>query len=200
MQIVVLANDVVFKTIKETNPAVNWVNVADVDSFSAYPDADAFFDLTENAAVNDHPVNGKPLFINSVTAGLPVGKKATRINGWNGFLQHTTWEVAGHVSEKEKEILAALNKTIIECADEPGFIAARIIAMIINEAYFAKGENVSTEAEIDIAMKLGTNYPYGPFEWAEKIGIQQVYELLLQLAKQDARYQPSPSLTQKATG
>ena len=45
--------------------------------------------------------------------------------------------------------------------DEPGFIAARIIAMIINEAYYAKGEQVSSKADIDIAMKLGTTIPWG---------------------------------------
>jgi len=200
MQIVVLANDVAFETIKEANPAFNWTRAADAASFSAYKDAAAFFDLTENAAGNEHPAGDTPLFINSVITCLPAGKKAVRINGWNGFLQHASWEVAGHVGEKEKAILSALNKNIIECADEPGFISARIITMIINEAYFAKGENVSTEEEIDIAMKLGTNYPYGPFEWAEKIGVQQVYELLLKLAAQDGRYQPSPSLTQKAKG
>jgi 3-hydroxybutyryl-CoA dehydrogenase len=31
-------------------------------------------------------------------------------------------------------------------------------------------DEISTKAEIDIAMKLGTNYPYGPFEWSEKSG------------------------------
>ena len=66
--------------------------------------------------------------------------------------------------------------------DDYGFIAARIIAMIINEAYYALQENVSTKQQIDIAMKLGTNYPYGPFEWSEKIGIEKIYLLLKKLS------------------
>jgi 3-hydroxyacyl-CoA dehydrogenase len=45
--------------------------------------------------------------------------------------------------------------------------------MIINEAYFALEDNVSTKAETDIAMKLGTNYPYGPFEWGQLIGLKK---------------------------
>ena len=75
-------------------------------------------------------------------------------------------------------VLTMINKKAVTVSDEPGFIAARIISMIINEAYFAKAENVSSEKEIDVAMKLGTNYPFGPFEWARLIGIKNIYELL----------------------
>ena len=45
--------------------------------------------------------------------------------------------------------------------------------MIINEAYFTWEAGTSTKEEIDIAMKLGTGYPYGPFEWGEKIGLSR---------------------------
>ena len=69
-----------------------------------------------------------------------------------------------------------------------GLLQARIIAMIINEAYYALEENVSTKEQIDIAMKLGTNYPYGPFEWSEKIGIEKIYFLLEKLSAQNKRY------------
>jgi len=200
MNFIVLANDVAFELIKQTAPENNWVKVEDVSSFTDHTNADAFFDLTQNAFSNDHPVSGKPLFINSVAEVLPASKKAVRINAWNGFVENDTWEVAGTIGENEKAVLAALHKKIIECADEPGFIAARIIAMIINEAYFAKGENVSTEAAIDIAMKLGTNYPYGPFEWAEKIGLDNIYALLEKLSRQDKKYQPSPLLTKTVKG
>ena len=200
MKIVVLANDAAFNYITQLNPVINWVRVPAADSFSEHPDAGAFFDLTQNAALHEHPDMNKPLFLNSVIHPLPAGKKAVRINGWEGFLQNDTWEVAGAMSEAYTNILGALNKKMILCADEPGFIAARIIAMIINEAYFAKGEGVSTEAEIDTAMKLGTNYPYGPFEWAQKIGTQQLYALLQELSKQDGRYQPAPLLIKTVTG
>ncbi len=43
--------------------------------------------------------------------------------------------------------------------DEPGFVSARIVAMIINEAYFTWEAGTSSKEEIDIAMKLGTGYP-----------------------------------------
>ena len=70
--------------------------------------------------------------------------------------------------------------------------------MIINEAFYAKEENISTENEIDIAMKLGTNYPYGPFEWAREIGIKNIYDLLFSLSKNDGRYKPAALLGKKA--
>lgn len=66
--------------------------------------------------------------------------------------------------------------------------------MIINEAYFTLGESVSSENEIDIAMKLGTNYPYGPFEWARLIGLRNIHSLLEKLTQEDIRYLPAPRL------
>jgi 3-hydroxybutyryl-CoA dehydrogenase len=78
-------------------------------------------------------------------------------------------------------------------------IAPRIIAMIVNEAYFGLEDNISTKNEIDIAMKLGTNYPYGPFEWSEKIGLHNIYQLLINLSKQDKRYTPANLLATEAT-
>jgi 3-hydroxybutyryl-CoA dehydrogenase len=73
-------------------------------------------------------------------------------------------------------------------------IAARVIAMIINEAYWGLGEGISTKAEIDIAMKSGTNYPYGPFEWSEKIGLSKIGALLKKLSEEDRRYALAPAL------
>jgi len=82
--------------------------------------------------------------------------------------------------------------------DIPGMITARVLAAIINEAYHTLGAQVSSREEIDIAMKLGTSYPYGPFEWSDKIGLTRVYELLTELSNEDARYMPAPLLKEEA--
>jgi 3-hydroxybutyryl-CoA dehydrogenase len=37
-------------------------------------------------------------------------------------------------------------------------------------------------------MKLGTNYPFGPFEWSEKIGLKNICDLLQELSKTEGRY------------
>jgi 3-hydroxybutyryl-CoA dehydrogenase len=70
--------------------------------------------------------------------------------------------------------------------------------MIINEAYYTLEEKVSTKEQIDVAMKLGTNYPLGPFEWSEKIGINNIYELLRKLSMENDRYTIAPLLRKTA--
>lgn len=62
--------------------------------------------------------------------------------------------------------------------DRVGLITPRIVCMIINEAYYTFQEGTASREDIDLAMKLGTNYPYGPFEWCKRIGVKHVYELL----------------------
>jgi 3-hydroxybutyryl-CoA dehydrogenase len=47
-------------------------------------------------------------------------------------------------------------------------------------------------------MKLGTSYPYGPFEWSTKIGLTRIYELLTELSSEDKRYTPAPLLEEEA--
>ena len=69
--------------------------------------------------------------------------------------------------------------------------------MIINEAYYALGENVSIREDIDIAMKLGTNYPYGPFEWTKLIGLKNIYTLLLEMSRENKRYLPAPAMKEE---
>ena len=58
------------------------------------------------------------------------------------------------------------------------YIFARVLAGILNEAMWAVTEEVASEEDINTAMKLGTNYPLGPFEWVQRIGIDKVQNLL----------------------
>ncbi len=57
-------------------------------------------------------------------------------------------------------------------------ISLRVISCIVNEAFLALSEGVATEEAIDQAMKLGANYPKGPFEWTEEIGVRTILETL----------------------
>lgn len=137
----------------------------------------------------------RPVLVNSVVTTLKdLPENFVRINGWPTFLKRTIIESAcNDISTKKRteEIFSLLNKKVEWVADEPGFITARIVAMIINEAYFALGEGVSSKNEIDVAMKLGTNYPYGPFEWAEKISTKKIVALLNELSGSNKRFEPS---------
>jgi 3-hydroxybutyryl-CoA dehydrogenase len=75
-------------------------------------------------------------------------------------------------------------------------IAARVLAVIVNEAASAVAEAVATPAGIDTAMRLGMNYPYGPLEWGERIGLEHVVRTLegLHARVPDGRYRVVPLL------
>ncbi|HJV60165.1 MAG TPA: 3-hydroxyacyl-CoA dehydrogenase, partial [Albitalea sp.] len=62
----------------------------------------------------------------------------------------------------------------LELRDLPGLWAARTVCMLINEAADAVHQGVCDEAGADLAMKLGTGWPLGPFEWLRWIGVEQV--------------------------
>ncbi|MEP6674492.1 MAG: 3-hydroxyacyl-CoA dehydrogenase family protein [Ferruginibacter sp.] len=197
MRFIVKGNEAQLEILKNAaQPGIEW----ELAGTETAINADAYFYL-EVTKASVLPATDKPLFINSVTDTL-FEIKATanvlRINGWPTFLERNSWEVAGAISEGATTILRLLNKEIIAVADEPGLIAARIVAAIINEAFFALEESVSTADEIDTAMKLGTNYPFGPFEWSNKIGLRNIYELLVTLSKTDERFIPSELLVTEA--
>jgi len=180
---------------------VAWTRVAAHSDFAAHADADAFFYLLPHPQLSLPFATAKPVFINSMTVCLSeMGdpENMIRINGWPTFIQRKTWEAAGKINDEVKKIAAHLTKEIIAVADEPGLVAGRVIAMIVNEAYFAEGDKVSSREEIDTAMKLGTNYPLGPFEWSKKIGLHNIYALLNKLSLTDARYTVAPTLADEA--
>lgn len=83
--------------------------------------------------------------------------------------------------------------------DRVGMVTPRVVLMIINEAAFTLQEGTATIKDIDKGMKLGTGYPYGPFEWADKIGIDNVYETLISIFEDtgDQRYKICPLLKSK---
>lgn len=124
-----------------------------------------------------------------------------RINGWPGFMGNQLIEGACGLKCNQKEvenIFETLGKKIEWVSNKPGFISARVISMIINEAYLALEENVSSKEEIDTAMKLGTGYPLGPFEWAQIIGLKNIHSLLETLSVLDLKYKPAALLTKDA--
>lgn len=63
-------------------------------------------------------------------------------------------------------------------ADTPGLVLPRIVSMIVNEAYFALQAGVADAETIDTAMRLGVNYPQGPFAWAREIGLPHILAVL----------------------
>jgi 3-hydroxybutyryl-CoA dehydrogenase len=97
--------------------------------------------------------------------------------------------------------LAALGFAPLLLADTPGLVVARTVAMLINEAADAVLQGVCSEDGADAAMKLGVNYPRGPFEWLAAWGARDVVALLdaLDFHYRGERYRASPWLRSRVT-
>ena len=120
-------------------------------------------------------------------------------NGFPTFLNRKIMEVSFWRRDDEaelKRICQELSTDFLIVDDRVGLVTPRIICMIINEAYYSVMEGTASREDIDLAMKLGTNYPYGPFEWSQRIGIKHIYELLEALYEdtKDERYKICPLL------
>ncbi|MDN0200403.1 3-hydroxyacyl-CoA dehydrogenase [Streptomyces sp. S.PNR 29] len=97
-------------------------------------------------------------------------------------------------------LFQALGKHVSVIGDVPGMIVARTVARIVDLAHDAVAKGVATEEDIDTAMRLGVNYPLGPFEWSRRLGRNWAYALLddLHLRDPSGRYAPSLALYRHA--
>lgn len=88
----------------------------------------------------------------------------------------------------------------VQLADAAGLVVARTLAMLINEAADAVQQGVCTPQAADLAVKLGVNYPAGPYEWLQAWGASPVVALLDQLDHhyRGERYRVSPALRRAA--
>lgn len=155
---------------------------------------DLLFDMDAERTGQLKKLLPKPVIVNSVAyTTKAIGADFVRINAWPTLLQRSLTELAAPEGYDTTMIETVFDKCQL-VPDIPGMITARVIAMIVNEAYYTLGAEVSSKEEIDTAMKLGTNYPYGPFEWSERIGLKRIYELLKVLSRADARYAIAPAL------
>jgi 3-hydroxybutyryl-CoA dehydrogenase len=84
--------------------------------------------------------------------------------------------------------------------DSPGFIAQRILATIVNIACDIAQQKVATPGDIDLAVRLGLNYPAGPLALGDALGSSNLLTILraMQAFYGDPRYRPSPWLTRRA--
>lgn len=101
--------------------------------------------------------------------------------------------------DRAKSFFESLGKEAVTVNDTVGGVLPRVVASLINGAAFAVMEGVATPRDIDQAMKLGTNYPHGPLEWGDEIGLDQVLGIMNALYEvHGERYRPAPLLVQMA--
>ena len=90
-----------------------------------------------------------------------------------------------------KEFLEQVGVTAIAIEETSGFIVDRVIASVVNEATLMHTTKLATLEDIDKMMKVCLNWPMGPFEFADTIGVDRIVELLESLSQQfGSRYVP----------
>jgi 3-hydroxybutyryl-CoA dehydrogenase len=120
---------------------------------------------------------------------VPVMKLVEGIRGLE--TSDETFQTISLVAQK-------MGKTFVCAQDYPGFAVNRILMPMINEAVYALYEGVASAADIDTAMKLGTNQPMGPLELADFIGLDTCLAIMnvLHEGLADTKYRPCPLLRQ----
>ncbi len=159
-----------------------------MEVYSDDPDAIAFLDTTKVSLT-------KIVKSTNQNISCPLFGFAGLTTFLNRPVLETSLLKKDHTSKLE-DICKKLNTEFQIVEDRVGLVTPRVICMIINEAYYTVEEGTATREDIDLAMKLGTNYPYGPFEWARKIGVRNVFEVLDAVHKDtlDDRYKICPLL------
>lgn len=173
-------------------------------------DIEVIFDFS----ISDNPENYSnyesgvdiPIFLNTVKMTLAELAIYYQFNeemcyGFNGlptFVNRDIIEVSTLSEKPNTKIFEQLATDFQFVDDRVGMVTPRIICMIINEAFYTIQEGTASKEDIDLGMKLGTNYPMGPFEWSEKLGVANVYELLEALHEdtKEERYKISAALKQ----
>ena len=97
-------------------------------------------------------------------------------------------------------LLASDGVPVVVAHDSPGFIAQRIISMIVNIGCSVAQNRTATPADIDKAVTLGLNYPLGPLAFGDRLGANQVFKVLtnMQRVQGDQRYRPTLWLSRRA--
>ncbi|WP_381796182.1 3-hydroxyacyl-CoA dehydrogenase [Streptomyces niveus] len=97
-------------------------------------------------------------------------------------------------------LFQALGKRVSVIADVPGMIVGRTVAMLVDFALDAEARGVAAAEDIDTAMRLGVNYPRGPFDWGAELGADRTLYLLERLHEEypSGRYAASQALRRRA--
>ncbi|WP_042143159.1 3-hydroxyacyl-CoA dehydrogenase [Paucisalibacillus sp. EB02] len=96
-----------------------------------------------------------------------------------------------------REVAEKMGKETVEVNEFPGFVTSRISAMVGNEAFYMLQEGVATPEDIDKAIRLGLNYPMGPLELGDLVGLDTRLNNLKYLHETlGEKFRPAPLLEQ----
>jgi 3-hydroxybutyryl-CoA dehydrogenase len=92
-----------------------------------------------------------------------------------------------------QQVSGAMGKETVEVNEFPGFVTSRISAMVGNECFYMLQEGVASAEDIDKAIKLGLNYPMGPLEVGDLVGLDSRLRVMEYLHETlGEKYRPCP--------
>jgi len=212
--------------IGKSRLAQELVELSGACGFESAPCADFQQDFSKTSLVIETAADGdeKKDFLKELDARLPVssviltsclGYATTEIASWSrnpervvGFATFYPLNERKMVEltpglrtrdeflERAEEFFRAMGKEPARVKDAAGLVFPRILSLIINQAARILDEGIASAEAIDVAMRLGTNYPLGPLRWADMVGIDEVLAVLNGLEREtgDDRYRPAPVL------
>ena len=189
-----------------------------IDMKNAAKDADYVIEAVFERAEVKLPIFGQlegicpqETILASNTSGIPVSllasatrrpKKVIGIHFMNpvplmkGVEIVKTLLTSEETLELSLDFVKSLGKETVVVKDSPGFVTNRIITLVMNEAAKLLEENLASIEDIDKIEKLSHNWPMGPFELADLVGIDVIVDLLEGIYQQTGweRYKPAPIL------
>jgi 3-hydroxybutyryl-CoA dehydrogenase len=127
-------------------------------------------------------VQGADVTLSEAATWVQHPQRLFAFDGWfagNGdIVTVAAHSAAAALRPQVERAFAAMGREVAWVGESPALVLPRILAQLVNEAAFAVLEGVGDAATIDLAMKLGVNYPRGLLEWGAAIGYGKVVGVL----------------------
>lgn len=182
--------DIIIETIHSKKPGTSLTERLDV------------FRKVEKVVSKDTVItsNTATLMISDLASVLEYPERSLGMHFISPVSRINIVEVVRHANtsddafEMAKKFAGMIGKKIIECAESPGNISTRMVSTMINEACSILMEGVASVSDIDEVMKEATGFEFGPFEMADKFGVDKIHKWMQNLYQEqgDLKYKPSP--------
>ncbi len=104
-------------------------------------------------------------------------------------------ETGDDALELAQDLFESIGRQVALVENRAGLFLGRTVGSIVNEAMYVVDDDIASAEDVDLAMRLGTNYPLGPIEWGRQIGGDRIVRILQRLAgTQGAAYAPHRAL------
>lgn len=201
----------IMKRIKGTTDVTEAVKDADLVIEAVFEDMELkkklFKELDEICP--KHTILASNTSTLSITEMASATKRPDKVIGIHFFNPAYTMKLIEIISGKQTseetrkiatDFSVSLEKEPVQVKDTPGFIVNRILGAALGEAIYLLEEGTASAEDIDKAVVLGLNWPMGPLQLADFVGLDVVYHSGKSVAKalgedyQRKRSQPSKLL------